>query len=68
MNWKEGPKQHLCMKELYGPVSRQEDKVGAQGMNPVHKEDLMVPLDNKFYLRLCAYNNYSTYNLKMIEL
>lgn len=56
------------MKELCGPVSRQEDKVGAQGMNPVHKEDLRVPLDNKFNLRLCAYNNYSTYNLKMIKL
>lgn len=51
-----------------GPVSRQEDKGGAQGMNPVHKENLRAPLDDKFNLRLCAYNNYSTCNLKMIEL
>lgn len=68
MSWEEGPKQHLCMKQLCGPVSRQEGKVGAQGMNPVHKEDLRAPLDNKFNVILCAYKKYSTYNLKMIEL
>lgn len=61
MNRMEGPNQHI---ELWESVNRHEDYVGAQGINPVHKEDLGATLGNKFNLILCA----STYNLKRIKL